>query len=185
VLDAAIAVFSEKGYVGATIDEISQRAGTTPTTLYQHFGSKAGLVNHVLARADPHFDRAYRELAVIASEPTLDAVEGWLRGMMGTWANISAVMKGVYEAAAVNTTVRLALNKAQDNQTSSLADALRTTAPSLTKADAVVYANIMLAPLTDYFRRYLRAEPFRQSRVVTAMAASWMAVIEQCQGRRG
>jgi AcrR family transcriptional regulator len=184
VVDAAVLVFSEKGYVGATIDEITQRAGTTPTTLYQHFGSKAGLVNHVLARADPHFDRAYRELALIAAEPTLEDVRAWLQRMMATWANISAVMKGVYEAAAVNPDVRAALTKAQDSQTSSLAQSLRTTAPSLTKADAVVYASIMLAPLTDYFGRFLRGEPFQAARVIDAMAASWMAVIELCQARR-
>ncbi len=185
VVDAAIEVFSERGYVGATIDEITQRAATTPTTLYLHFGSKAGLVHHVLARADPHFDRAYRELAVIAANPTLDDVRGWLQRTMATWVGVSAVMKGVYEAAAVNADVRAALTRAQDGQTASLAGALRTTAPALSEPDAVVYATILLAPLTDYFGRFLRAEPFPADRVVDALAASWMAVIELCRDGRG
>jgi AcrR family transcriptional regulator len=185
VVDAAIEVFSELGYVGATIDEITQRAATTPTTLYLHFGSKAGLVHHVLARADAHFDRAYRELARIAAEPTLDEVRRWLQRTMGTWVNVSAVMRGVYEAAAVNVDVRAALTKAQDRQTGSLAEALRTTAPSLSEADAMVYATILLAPLTEYFERFLRGETFQRNRVVDAMASAWMAVIELCRNRRG
>jgi AcrR family transcriptional regulator len=183
IIDAAIDVFSERGYVGATIDEITQRAVTTPTTLYLHFGSKAGLVHHVLARADTHFDRAYRELARIAADPTLADVRAWLHRTMTTWVSVSAVMKGVYEAAAVSTDVRAALTKAQDGQTAALAEALRTTAPALPEPDSVVYASIMLAPLTDYFGRFLRGEPFPRARVVDAMAASWMAVIELCRNR--
>ena len=185
LIDAAIEVFSEKGYTAATIDEITQRAGSTPTTLYLHFSSKVGLVRHVLQRADLHFDQAYRELSLIAAEPTPEAVRSWLNEMMTTWVSVSPVMRGVYEAAAVNAEVRATLTKAQDTQTAALAEALRGAAPALTKADAVVYANILLAPLTDYFGRFLRGEHFHRNRVVDALTASWIAVIELCQARTG
>jgi AcrR family transcriptional regulator len=185
LIDAAIALFAEKGYTGATVDEIAQRAGSTPTTLYLHFTSKVGLIPFVLKRADPHFDQAYRELAVIAAEPTPEAVRAWLHEMTTTWIKVAAVMKGVYEAAAVSPDARAALTEAQDNQTAALAGALRSTAPRLVQADAIVYANILLAPLTDYFGRFLRGEPFQRSRVVDALTTSWMAVIELCRARGG
>jgi hypothetical protein len=102
---------------------------------------------------------------------------------MTTWSSVSAVMKGVYEAAAVNDEVRAALTKAQDGQSTALADALRAAAPALSRPDATVYANILLAPLTDYFGRFLRGEHFQRGRVVDALTASWIAVIELCQGR--
>jgi hypothetical protein len=98
---------------------------------------------------------------------------------------VAAVMKGVYEAAAVSPGARAALTKAQDNQTAALAEALRSTAPRLARADATVYANILLAPLTDYFGRFLRGEPFQRRRVIDALTTSWMAVIELCQARGG
>jgi AcrR family transcriptional regulator len=183
LVDAAIELFAEKGYTGATIDEITERAGSTPTTLYLHFSSKVGLVPHVLERADPHFEQAYRELTLIAAEPTPAALRSWLNQMMTTWASVSPVMKGVYEAAAVNAEVRAILTRAQDGQALALAGALRAAAPALSKPDAVVYANILLAPLTDYFGRFLRGEHFQRNRVVDALTASWMAVIELCRSR--
>lgn len=43
LLDAAIAVFMEAGYAGASMDRIVQRAGGSKATLYRHFPSKADL----------------------------------------------------------------------------------------------------------------------------------------------
>ena len=44
ILQAAVELFSEKGYQSATTDEIAERAGVTKRTLYNHMGSK----NHIL-----------------------------------------------------------------------------------------------------------------------------------------
>lgn len=43
ILDAAIAVFAEAGFSGASMDEIAQRAGLSKPTLYQYFPSKEAL----------------------------------------------------------------------------------------------------------------------------------------------
>lgn len=48
VLDAAAAVFAERGYAAATIAEILQRADVTKGALYFHFDSKAALARGVL-----------------------------------------------------------------------------------------------------------------------------------------
>ncbi|PKW05660.1 transcriptional regulator, TetR family [Streptomyces sp. 1222.5] len=48
VLEAAAAVFAERGYAAATIAEILQRAGVTKGALYFHFDSKAALAQGVL-----------------------------------------------------------------------------------------------------------------------------------------
>jgi TetR/AcrR family transcriptional regulator, fatty acid metabolism regulator protein len=44
ILDAASAVFAEKGYADAAIDEIAARAGIAKGTIYLHFASKDDLV---------------------------------------------------------------------------------------------------------------------------------------------
>lgn len=44
ILEAAEAVFTEKGYHEASIDEIAVRVGVAKGTLYQHFASKEELV---------------------------------------------------------------------------------------------------------------------------------------------
>lgn len=43
ILEAAIAVFMEEGYAGASMDRVVQRAGGSKATLYRYFPSKADL----------------------------------------------------------------------------------------------------------------------------------------------
>ena len=48
ILDAAKAVFADKGYSGAHVNDIVARAGTTKPMIYYHFGNKEGLFAAVL-----------------------------------------------------------------------------------------------------------------------------------------
>lgn len=59
MLDAAAALFSEKGYEAATLSEVVARSGGSLATLYELFGSKAGLLAAMVA------ERCARIAAVI------------------------------------------------------------------------------------------------------------------------
>lgn len=48
LLEAALSVFSEKGYAATTLEEIAQEADLTRGAIYWHFGDKAGLYNALL-----------------------------------------------------------------------------------------------------------------------------------------
>lgn len=48
ILAAAMAVFLEQGYVGASMDEIVRRAGGSKRTLYRYFGSKEELFGEIV-----------------------------------------------------------------------------------------------------------------------------------------
>ncbi|MEV0854470.1 TetR/AcrR family transcriptional regulator [Nocardia fluminea] len=56
LLDAAEAVFGERGFHPATMDEISQRAGVSKPILYEHFTSKLDLYLVVLRRCIDSLD---------------------------------------------------------------------------------------------------------------------------------
>jgi AcrR family transcriptional regulator len=43
ILNAAMEVFAERGYQGASMSEIARAAGITPAVIYDHFASKADL----------------------------------------------------------------------------------------------------------------------------------------------
>ncbi len=43
LLDAAVAVFAERGYSGATLADVAARAGVTKPIVYRHFASKDAL----------------------------------------------------------------------------------------------------------------------------------------------
>jgi AcrR family transcriptional regulator len=58
---AATDVFAERGYRGASIDEIAKRSGVTPPVLYDHFASKQELDRSLLERHFAELRQVWRE----------------------------------------------------------------------------------------------------------------------------
>ena len=58
---AAADVFAERGYHGASIDEICRRSGVTPPVLYDHFPSKLALHRRLLERTRDELLAMWRE----------------------------------------------------------------------------------------------------------------------------
>jgi AcrR family transcriptional regulator len=50
ILDAALAVFSQRGYHAASIDDIASEAGISKALIYEHFASKQELYADLIAR---------------------------------------------------------------------------------------------------------------------------------------
>ncbi|HTF50901.1 MAG TPA: TetR/AcrR family transcriptional regulator [Pseudonocardia sp.] len=74
ILDAASAVFAERGYQAASMDAVAERVGVTKPVLYDHFGSKEGLLLACIARARTELLEVTTEAAAGATNP-----EGMLR----------------------------------------------------------------------------------------------------------
>ena len=55
--DAAIDLFSTKGYDATSVDEIARAAGTKGPNLYKHFRSKQALLEAVTAYGDERYER--------------------------------------------------------------------------------------------------------------------------------
>lgn len=107
VLEAARALFVERGYVGTTIDAIAERADVSPETVYSTFGSKRALLAELVdvaiagdADAPPVFDQdwvrqlreepdAHRRLAILAHNG---------RSILERRADIDEVVRGAASA---------------------------------------------------------------------------------------
>jgi AcrR family transcriptional regulator len=77
LLDAAIAVFREKGYDGTGVQEIARRAGLTTGAIYANFRGKADLLFSAIgARSGPEFDDLLRSNRVSISAGELLAELG-------------------------------------------------------------------------------------------------------------
>jgi AcrR family transcriptional regulator len=59
--DAATGLFAERGYQGASIDEIARRSGVTPPVVYDHFASKQELYRGLLERHFAELRGVWRE----------------------------------------------------------------------------------------------------------------------------
>ncbi len=69
LLDAALTLFSQRGYAATGIREILEVAGVTQPTLYHHFADKASLLQALI---EQHYGESQNLLAnVLAVEPTV------------------------------------------------------------------------------------------------------------------
>jgi AcrR family transcriptional regulator len=49
IIDSALTLFAKKGFAGTTTKEIARAAGISETLIFQHFGTKEGLIKAALA----------------------------------------------------------------------------------------------------------------------------------------
>ena len=75
ILDAATMVFSEKGFVGANLDEVVAAASVSKQTLYKHFTDKVGLFREIVLEIGNEVDGQFLDLP----EPdAIEDVEEWI-----------------------------------------------------------------------------------------------------------
>lgn len=61
LMEAAFAIFSHRGYVSASIEEIAAATGTSKANIYYHFKSKEGLFLALLERYDAEWLAVWEE----------------------------------------------------------------------------------------------------------------------------
>jgi AcrR family transcriptional regulator len=85
LLDAALALFVEKGFAGSRADDIAARAGVSKGTLYLYFASKDDLLKQLIADGFSfHVAIETRETADDAASGELlrDALTAWRSGLI-------------------------------------------------------------------------------------------------------
>lgn len=80
LLDAAIQLFTERGYTATSVREIVERAGVTKPALYYHFASKEDLYLAILNDLARHTDEVIARSRV-PSGPVRERLERFLVGM--------------------------------------------------------------------------------------------------------
>lgn len=100
LLDSGLAVLERKGYPATTIDDIATAAGTTRTTFYLHFSSKAELVSELLKRVDEiltSVDDPSLTDVVRSGDPRL--IRTWLDSKFDQWDTIKPYLTVSYQAS--------------------------------------------------------------------------------------
>src|SRR5688500_189011 len=101
LLKEGLAQFEAKGYGATTVDDIAAAAGTTRTTFYMHFSSKAQLlgelitvVNDILISSDDP------PLAEVVASGDRAQIRTWLSRKIDQWPEIRPYVTAAHEAAA-------------------------------------------------------------------------------------
>jgi AcrR family transcriptional regulator len=92
IMEAAIALFAERGFHGATMREIADRAGVSQGLLHHHFGGKEGLWNTVGERITDDF-LTYMAEVVEPAESTPDSIPKAVRSYLNYWREHPAAFR--------------------------------------------------------------------------------------------
>ena len=112
LLDSGLDLFEEKGYVLTTVDDIASGAGTTRTTFYVHFPSKADLMKDLIldlneslvASDDP-------PLAIVVKDGQRAPVRTWIERKVQQWPEIRRCAMAAQAAAGSDSEIALAVNQ--------------------------------------------------------------------------
>ena len=94
IIEAAAGEFDERGYVGASMDAVAERASLTKGALYFHFTSKADLAGAVIARQH-EVSRAYGEAAAARGTTPLEVLMWMSQGLASQMVHEVVVSAGI------------------------------------------------------------------------------------------
>ena len=94
IVELAEGLFSERGYQGASMDELARRAGVTKPVVYELFGSKDGLFRACL-------ERSAERLAALVAEAVRAGGLAFLRFASDNRVAWELMMEGRFSDAAI------------------------------------------------------------------------------------
>ena len=141
ILEAGIAVFSEKGYDAATMTEIAARSETAIGSLYRFFPSKEALADALLLRYAEHVTGKLEALAQRASSMAQDELADELVDFMLSLDSQRGFTAALLDARGGSDVRRTKFRQATRE---GLGQVLRAATPVLSKAKAKTVAAVLL-----------------------------------------
>ena len=126
LIEAAYAVFAEKGYIAAGIADIDERLDVGRGTLYRHFQSKREILDHVVDHALERFLTAIAEDAPPGEADTFEAFAEQMRRIADRVFTIAATEPGlmkflIFEATSIDDALTARLLELLDTMTATVA----------------------------------------------------------------
>src|SRR5437762_5626181 len=112
LLRVAEEVIAERGFQSASMEEIADRAGVTKPVLYDHFGSKDGLLAAVIARSGVNLREAVQRAVAGADGPEeelargVHAYFGFIEEHAPTWSTLLGEAAAMTAAAGAVEEIR-------------------------------------------------------------------------------
>jgi AcrR family transcriptional regulator len=173
LLDVADAVFAEDGVQASSMAEIAERAGVTKPIVYDHFGSKDGLVSAVVLRAGSVLAAAVLEAASAAPDPE----QAVAQGLRAYFRFIDERRTGLHsllcEGVAPGTEAAAALERVRDQQAELIAGLLVAHSDVADLDRARVYAQIVIGGTERLATRPGTATPAVETLTQHVMDVIW------------
>lgn len=108
ILDAARRLLAENAGSGLGLDAIAAATGVSRVTLYNHFGSRAGLLealyDHLATRGNVH-----RGMEALRTADPMAALAGFIRVLVQFWASDPVVIRRLHAMAALDAEIATGL----------------------------------------------------------------------------
>ncbi|HBG21795.1 MAG: TetR/AcrR family transcriptional regulator [Syntrophaceticus sp.] len=141
IIDAAIKVFSVKGFEGSTTSEIAQEAGVAEGTIFRHFSTKKGILQSILLQVVDN----YQLLDI--SDPLVEVIE---RGDSQSQSKVSSIITQSQEVMQQVPLLKLLFYEAQFHPEMQQMLVERITKPILEQ----IKEPIVKQQSTGYYRNY-------------------------------
>lgn len=98
-LSRGLELFTTKGYAATTVDDIASAAGSTRTTFYLHFASKAEVMRALLERVDAILTKDDDPtLTEVVASGSRYLVQAWLDRKFSQWDQIKPYLTASFQA---------------------------------------------------------------------------------------
>lgn len=119
LIDGAIRVFSAKGYVNTTVEDILSEAGVSRASFYAHFAGKAAVVEAMIENFAPIWQPAYVELSTMPHD--LERLTAWCRRNVAMYRSNQPLCIIMTQAASIEPDLYWKLSDYQEALTDQLA----------------------------------------------------------------
>ncbi len=163
LLDSAQEIFSTKGYVNATVDDIAATAGASRATFYLHFESKLAILIEISTSAVVPTPELYAGLDQALSEGSRASIEGAIDRIISWWEDNSGFMQAWGEAAMVEPEVPRRERHMAKEYFQAM-PFLRSCWPPAQQDKARLRISLFVMQLERYFERYAASGEFDAQR---------------------
>jgi len=120
-MDAALALFCDRGWTATTLPMIAARAGTSVDTVYAVFGTKSALLMAVVERATVgEYEEAAAadrlEIARFSEGPRVERIRTGMHFAVAVFQRSVPILKALREAAASDEAARVRLARYEENR---------------------------------------------------------------------
>jgi len=161
IVTAVRDLLGEGTFHESTVEQVAARAGVSRATLYQHFGTRVGLVDAMCERFDAN-------PALVALRSVTD-LEEFVARVVDFWASEENVLMQLYGAAAVDPAARALVERQTRDRHRELRRVLRSTGSD----DGAAFASLAILTSFETFvelRRRVRLPVREVTRTLTEAA---------------
>lgn len=185
IVQAALQLFVDKGYMATTIDDIATAAGTTRMTFYTYYPTRLDLMKDFMGRVNAILDRVDSEAHGSSAPALVDVVRAgaaqginsWLLNRSELWTEFRPYLDALDQAAAVDREAKALLAAWHEEVIADLVQGMEE-AGRFDRSTRAIRASLAFTQLNYVSTLWsLRTSSAKRKQALQVLAESWMHLL--------